>query len=68
MKLGPVTKFDKRNQEAPKNEDDARSTNCGVIVNFLYYGQFGAIKKPDSGRIVFKFYILIDRNLLFYEN
>ena len=30
------------------------STNCDVIVIFPIYGQFGAIWKPDSGRMVRK--------------
>ena len=28
-----------------------------VIVIFLIYGQFGAIRKPDAGRIIYKTYI-----------
>ena len=43
------------------------SANCGVIVIFLIYGQFGAIRKPDSGRIVSKIYIFINSNLLSYK-
>ena len=31
--------------------------NFGVIVVFLIYGQSGAIRKPDSGRIIYKTYI-----------
>ena len=34
-------------------------TNFGVIVIFPFYGQFGAILKLDSGRIVCKIYIFI---------
>ena len=44
------------------------SANCNVIVIFLIYGQFGAIKKTISGRIVCKTYIFINGNLLFYKN
>ena len=29
------------------------STNCDVIVIFPIYGQFGEIRKPDYGYIVF---------------
>ena len=55
MKLGPVTKLDKRNKTKPKKiDDDLISANCDVIVIFLIYGQFGAIQKPDSRRIVCK--------------
>ena len=38
MKLGPVTKLD----------NDLMSENCDVIAIFPIYGQFGAIRKPDS--------------------
>ena len=40
------------------------SANCDIIVAFTIYGQFGAMWKPDSGRIVFKTYISINSNLL----
>ena len=41
--------------------------NCDVIVGFPIYGQFEAIRKPHSGRIVRKTYIFINRNLLSYN-
>ena len=44
------------------------SENCEVIAIFLIYGQFEAIWKPDSGRLVFKTYIFIYSNLLSYKN
>ena len=44
------------------------SSNCDLIITFPIYGQFGAIRKPDSGPIVFKTYIFINSNLLFYKN
>ena len=69
MKLGPVTKLDKRNKTTSKKfDDDVMSENCDVIVIFPIYGQFGAIRKPDSGRIVCKTYIFINSNLLSYKN
>ena len=69
MKLGPVTKLDKRNKTMSKKfDDDVMSENCDVIVSFLIYGQFGAIRKPDSGHIVCKTYTFINSNLLFYKN
>ena len=37
------------------------SANCNDI--FLIYSQFGAIWKPDSGRIVCKTYIFINTDL-----
>ena len=53
MKLGPVTKLDKRNKKISKRfDDDIMSTNCDVNVIFPIYDQFGAIPKPDFGRIV----------------
>ena len=69
MKLGPVTKLDKRNKTTSKKiDDDVMSENCDVIAIFPIYGQFGAIWKPDSGRIVCKTYVFINSNLLSYKN
>ena len=51
MKLAPVTKLDKRNKTTFKEfDDDTMLANCDVIVIFSIYGQFRAIRKPDSGR------------------
>ena len=49
-------------------QDKQMSENYDVIVIFLIYDQFGAIRKPDSGRIVYKTYIFINSNLLSYKN
>ena len=50
MKLGTVTKLDKRCKATSKDfDDDVMSKNCEPIV---IYDKFGAIQKPDSGRIV----------------
>ena len=69
MKLGPVTKLDKRNKITSKTfDDDIMLANCDVIVVFLIYGQFGAIQRLDSRRIVCKTYIFINSNLLTYKN
>ena len=69
MKVGPVTKLDKRNKTMSKKiNDDVRLANCDVIVVFPIYGQFGAIQKPHSGRIVCKTYIFINSNFLSYKN
>ena len=55
MKPGPVTKLDKKIKITLINFNvGVRSKNCDVIVIFLIYGQFGATRKPDSGRIVCK--------------
>ena len=44
--------------------DDVMSDKYDVIVIFLIYGQFGAIRKPDSGRMVYKIYIFTNSNLM----
>ena len=53
MKLGPVTKLDKRNTARSKKIDEF-SESCDIIVIFSIYSQFGAIRKPDPGRIYHK--------------
>ena len=68
MKLGLVTKFYKRMKTtSQKIDDDVISANSDVIVIFLIYDQFGAIQKPDSGRIYCKTYIFINSDLLSYK-
>ena len=42
------------------------SENCNIIAIFWIYGQFGAIRKSDSGHIIYK--IVINSNLLSYKN
>ena len=69
MKLGPVTKLDKRNKKTPKEfDDDIISANCDFIVIFLIYGQSGAVRKLDSRQIAYKMYIFINNNFLPYKN
>ena len=69
MKLGPVTKPDKRIKTPSKKFDNnVMSENCDVIVVFLIYSKFGAIWKLDSGHIVCKTYIFINSKLLSYKN
>ena len=64
MKLGPVTKMDKRNMTTSKKPDvDVMSVNCNVAVFFPIYGQFAAIRKPHSGGMVYKTYISINKTL-----
>ena len=41
--------------------------NCDIIAIFRIYGQFGAIRKPDSGCIVCRTYIFINSHLLSYK-
>ena len=73
MKLGLVTKLYKRVKTTPKkkkkkNDDHVVFANCDVIAIFPIYDQFGAIWKPDSGRIVCKIYIFVKSNLSYYKN
>ena len=69
MKLGPVTKLNKRNKATSKNfGDDVMLTNCDVIVIFPIFGLFGEIRKPDFGRMVCKTYIFTKNHLLSYQN
>ena len=69
MKLGSVTKLDKRNKTTLKKfDDDVISANYEVTVIFPIYGQFGAIWKPDSGCIVCKTFIFINSNFSLYKN
>ena len=69
MKLTPITKLDKRNTVTPKKiDDDVMSANCDVIVFSPIYGQFTAMQKLDSRRMVYKTYIFIINNLLSYKN
>ena len=69
MKLGPVTKLDKRNKTTSKKiDDDVMSENCDVIVIFQIFCQFGAVWRPDSGHRVCKIYVFINSNLLLYKN
>ena len=49
MKLGSVTKIDKRNMAmAKKLDDDVMSPKYDVIVTFLIYDQFLLIWKTNS--------------------
>ena len=58
MKLGAVTKLDKRNKATSKKVDN--DVNFRVILIFTIYAQFGAYWKPDSRCLV----IFINSNLL----
>ena len=69
MKLETVTKIDQRNKTMSKKcDDDFKSKNGAVIDIFPIYGQFIAIRGPDSGRIICKTYIFINSNLLSDKN
>ena len=68
MKLGPVTKLDKKNKTTSKNfEHDVMWGNCDVIVIFRISGQFGAVQRPDSGYRVCK-NVFNNSSLLSYKN
>ena len=55
MKLCPVTKLDKRKKSTSKKfDDEVISKNCDFTVIFPIYGEFEAIWRPHSGRIVCK--------------
>ena len=67
MKLRQVTKLNKTNTVTSKKFDgDVMSANCDVIVFFPIYGEFAAIRKADSGRMVCKTYIFINNNLFYF--
>ena len=69
MKLGTVTKHDKRNKTTSKKFDDnVMSENCDVIVIFQISGQFGAVRRPDSGHRLCKKYVFCKSNILPYKN
>ena len=69
MKIGPVPKIDKKNKTTSKKiDDDVMTEKCDIIAIFPIYVQFGAIRKPDSGRIICKTFIFINTNLLSYKN
>ena len=65
MKLGSVTKLDKRNKTTSKKVYvDVMSQNYDIIVILRIFGQFGAIRRSDSGHRVCKNYVFNNRNLL----
>ena len=68
MKLGPVTKSDKRNKKTSKKLMLTSSQKIVTLLLFLIYDQFGAILKSESRRIVCKTYILINSNLSSHKN
>ena len=65
MKLGQVTKIDKKNKVKSKQHyNDVMSGSCDDIVIFPIFGQYRANRKPDSGSIVCKTYIFINNYFL----
>ena len=51
-----------------KFDDGIILENFDVIVIFPIYGKFGAIRKRDSGRMVWKTYIFNNSNFLSHKN
>ena len=69
MKLRSVTKFDKRNKTTSRKVHvDVMSEKCDVIVIFRNSGQFGAVRRPDSGHRPCKSYVFSNSNRLSYKN
>ena len=66
MKLGLVTKLDKRTLK--KFDNDLMSTNYDVIVIFPVYGQFGDSRSWILEVMVGDTYISIHGNFLPYKN
>ena len=63
MKLGPVTKRNKRNKKASKKfEDGVMLEKCDVIVIFLIFDHSGAVRRLDSGYRVCKSFIFSNSN------
>ena len=69
MKLGQLTKLDKKNKTTSRKCDvDIMLENCDVIVIFRIFGQFGEVRRPDSGHRVCKSYVFSNSSLLPYKN
>ena len=66
--LDQYLKLRRESKQPQKNNNNVMFENCDVIVIFSIYGQFGAIRKPDSGGIVCKTYVFINSNHLYYKN
>ena len=66
MKLGPVTKIDKRNKTTSKN---LAMTSFQKIVTSLSFFKFLANLKQSGGRIPDReFYVFNNSNLFSYKN
>ena len=69
MKLGSVTKLDKRNTTmSNKFDGDVMSAYYGIFVIFPIYGWSGAIGKLNFEYMVCNSYILVNSNLLSCKN
>ena len=68
MKLGAITNLTRETERQKKIEFDAMSENYDVSVTFRIFGQFGAVRRPDSGHRVCKSYVFSNSNLSSYKN
>ena len=68
MKLDQYLNMAIETWQRKKILDDVMSINCDAIVISPICGQFGAIRKTNSGCMVCKTYIFIISKLLSYKN
>ena len=69
MKLWPVIELYKKIKTPSKiSDNDVISANCDVNTIFSIYGQFGEIRKPDSGQVDCNTCIFINSNLFILQN
>ena len=69
MKLGEVTKLDKRNKTTSKKfDDDVMSKNCEVIAILRIFDQFGEVRRPEFGHRVCKSYVFSNMSLYSYKS
>ena len=69
IKLGPVTKFNKRKKTTLKKFDvDVASENCDVIVIFHIFGQFGAARISNTEPVKVMFSVIVTFCLTKTEN
>ena len=72
MKFGVVTKLEKNKKQKntkklKKFDNGVMLVTCDAIATLWTYGQFGKILKLDSRFMVWKTYIFINNNLLFWK-
>ena len=60
--------YKKKFHNSRTSDDIDSDENCDVIAIFPIYGQVGAIRKQDSGRIAYITYIFINSILLSNKN
>ena len=60
--------WQEKQNNVKKFDDDIMPENCDVTAIFSIYGLFVAIRKPDSGCLIYKTYIFIKFNLFTYKS